>query len=130
MFQALIQIQLSDGNLALFWQDNWLGQSSPCFLAPDLCKLIRSHIRKTRTVAQALHQKQWILDFAGRATVPTLTQYVLLWHAIANVQLHPGVEDRVSWKWNTSGIYSARSAYRAFFFGATKFASAKLIWRS
>lgn len=98
MFQAYIQIQLGDGNFALFWQDAWLGQSSPCFLAPDLCNLIAPQVRRTRTVAQALQQKQWILDFAGRATVSALTQYVLLWHKLSSVQLIQGVEDRVSWR--------------------------------
>lgn len=130
MFQTSIQIQLRDGNLALFWQDAWLGQSSPSILAPDLCNLIAPQVKRTRTVAQALHQKQWILDFAGCATVPALTQYVLLWHKLANVHLIQGVEDRVLWRWDASGVYSARSAYRAFFCGATKFAAAKLIWKS
>lgn len=35
IFQASIRVQLGDGNAALFWEDNWMGDSSPCFLAPD-----------------------------------------------------------------------------------------------
>nr|XP_034570085.1 uncharacterized protein LOC117834663 [Setaria viridis] len=57
MFQTSISVQLGDGNLALFWLDNWLGQNSPCVLAPDLCNMVRPRIRKTRTVADALQDK-------------------------------------------------------------------------
>lgn len=59
-----------------------------------------------------------------------ISQYVKLWHAVDRIQLTTGIEDIVSWRWNLSGIYSARSAYRAFFQGATKFAAAKTIWRA
>lgn len=128
MFQASIE-QLGDGHLALFWSDRWHRDSSPCILAPHLCKLIRPKIRRRHTVAQALHQKQWIKDIVGFATVQALTEYVHLWHALTGVQLSPGVEDIVSWRWAPSG-YTARSAYRAFFQGAIKFAAHKLVWRA
>ncbi|XP_072150088.1 uncharacterized protein [Setaria viridis] len=112
MFQASIEIQLGDGNLALFWNDKWYGDSSPCIMALDLCTLIKPAIRKKRTVAQALSEKQWIADIAGFATVPALTQYVNLWHALSGLHLATGIEDKVSWRWNPSGDYTARSAYK------------------
>ncbi|CAD6235842.1 unnamed protein product [Miscanthus lutarioriparius] len=61
-------------------------------------ELIRHKIKRTSTVAEALQDKQWIRDIAGRATVNAISQYVHLWHAIAGVQLSGGTEDRV---WHT-----------------------------
>ncbi|TKW02897.1 hypothetical protein SEVIR_7G033974v4 [Setaria viridis] len=119
MFQASIQVHLGDGNLGLFWIDHWLAQSSPCLLAPDRCNLITPRIKKSRTVAQAMREKQWIRDIARQATVTVISQYVQLWHVLSGVQLLTGVEDRVSWRWEALGIYSAKSAYKSFFRGTT-----------
>lgn len=68
MFQVSIDVQLGDGNLALFWIDRWFEQSSPCIIAPELCKLIMPRIRKRRTVAEALQEKQWIRDIVRWVT--------------------------------------------------------------
>lgn len=57
-------------------------------------------------------------------------QYIQLWHAVEGIHLNPGIEDIVSWRWDSSGTYSARSAYRMFFQGATKFAAGKPIWKA
>lgn len=110
LFQTCIEVELGDGNLALFWTDNWLHQSSPCIIAPKLCKLIQPRLKKSRTVAQALYQKRWIQDIVRQLTVPALTEYVILWHVLQAVQLLPGVEDVVKWKWNIKGEYSAVSS--------------------
>lgn len=45
MFDASIVVPLGDGCLALFWRDHWLDSSSPCVLAPDLCKVVRPRQR-------------------------------------------------------------------------------------
>lgn len=45
MFQASIQVQIGDGNMALFWIDRWNDDSSPSIVAPNLCKLVRTRIR-------------------------------------------------------------------------------------
>nr|TKW31864.1 hypothetical protein SEVIR_2G133800v2 [Setaria viridis] len=99
-------------------------------MAPDLCTLIRPAVTNARTVAQALSEKRWISDIAGPATVAALTQYVSLWHALDGLHLASGTEDKVSWRWNPSGNYTARSAYNAFFQGAIRFAAHKLIWKA
>lgn len=78
MFQASIDVQLGDGNLALFWTDKWNGPLSPCVIAPDLCKLIRSRTRKRRTVAKAVQDKLWIRDIVGQLTVMAILQYLEL----------------------------------------------------
>ncbi|KAF8696207.1 hypothetical protein HU200_037106 [Digitaria exilis] len=97
MFRHSIDIELGDGHLALFWSDRWDGSGSPCVAALDLCKLIKSSIRKSRTVAQALPQRAWILDIKGRLTIPALAQYISLWHSSGRCQLRTGVEDIIRW---------------------------------
>jgi hypothetical protein len=58
MFNASIDIELGDGCLTLFWSDHWLGQNSPCLIAPELCNLVRRGVRNSRTVAAALSDKR------------------------------------------------------------------------
>lgn len=130
MFHASIQVQLGDGNLALFWTDRWNNNSSPCTIAPNLCNTVRRRTRNRRLVAEALHNKQWISDVVGSLTVQALHQYVLLWHQPQRVQLTPGVEDIITWRWEPSGVYSARSAYKAFFVGSGTFPVGRLIWKA
>lgn len=60
LFRNSIDINLGDGNRALFWSDRWNGSASPCCAAPDLCAMVRPGLRTNRTVAQALHNKAWI----------------------------------------------------------------------
>lgn len=128
---------MGDGNLALFWKDRWNDGVSPCDIAPDLCRLIRPKIAKTRTVAEAIQERRWIADIVGRLTVNVLLQYIQLWHITENILLQPGTEDIVprtedivSWKWDPSGTYTAKSAYQFLFQGATTFPAADAIWRT
>jgi len=75
MFNASI----GDGNLTLFWEDRWLGCDSPCLIAPELCKLAKPKVRKSRTVHDALTNKQWIHDIVGTLTVQAISEYLSLW---------------------------------------------------
>lgn len=65
-------------------------------------------------------------------TIPALIQYIKLWRLVEahGVQLQPGMEDVVSWRWSPDRSYTARSAYRMFFQGATRFAEAQQIWHA
>jgi len=130
MFNASTVFELGDGNLALFWSDHWLGQKSPCLLAPELCKLIKPKMRKTRTVATAMVEKTWIQDITGTLTIQAISEYLQLWEAMEGVHLRQGVEDTIRWKWTTDATYSARSAYQAFFHGRIQFKGATPIWKA
>lgn len=130
MFTHSTDINLGDGHLALFWNDRWLGSNSPCLIAPDLCKVVKPRVLKSRTVAQALASRAWIQDIAGSLDLVALRQYVLVWHSTLHCQLRMGVEDVITWRWSTAGTYSARSAYSMFFEGATTFPAAKPLWKA
>lgn len=62
--------------------------------------------------------------------VSGLTQYVQLWHVVATVHLLSGIEDVISWRWETCGSYSARSAYHMFFHGSTVSPIFRTVWHA
>jgi hypothetical protein len=66
-----------------------------------------------------LVDKRWIQDIAGTLTVAALSEYLLLWQIIDAVQLQPGVEDAIKWKWTTM-----------FFQGSERFEGDKPIWKA
>ncbi|CAN6193691.1 unnamed protein product [Urochloa humidicola] len=74
--------------------------------------------------------KRWIGDIAGQLSIEALLQYFELWDAMTRVNLTQGREDTISWRWTATGSYTARSAYKAFFEGSTRFAGAKPIWKA
>jgi uncharacterized protein involved in response to NO len=46
------------------------------------------------------------------------------------VILNPEVEDKLIWRWDSSRIYSAASAYKALFLGQTSILGAKKVWKA
>jgi hypothetical protein len=85
MFDSSVGIELGDGNLTLFATDRWLSSTSSYLIAPELCKLIRSRVRKTRTVSAAMLDKLWIQDIAGTLTVKAIAESLLLWQIMEEV---------------------------------------------
>jgi len=60
---------------------------------------------------------------------PGLAEYLELWDTLSNITLST-MEDHHLWKWESSGTFSTRSAYRAFLVGSTTFDPWKRIWKS
>jgi hypothetical protein len=85
-------------------------------IAPDLVKLVKPSIRRSRTVQQGVEGAAWVHDIAGELSVNAVVQFFKLWNTIRSMNL--GAEaDTFIWKWTASGGFSAKTAYRAFFFG-------------
>ena len=59
-----------------------------------------------------------------------LAQYLGLWDTLNSVQLFEDIPDKHIWRFSSSGLYTAKSAYDALFVGATYFEPAKRIWKS
>ncbi|KAF8732743.1 hypothetical protein HU200_015079 [Digitaria exilis] len=130
MFNNSIEVSLGNWHLALFWMDRWLGSASPKSTAPELCKLIKPAIKRSMTVAQALANRTWTRNIRGCLSITAIREFIQLWHATDQCVLQLTVEDTICWKWSASATYSARSAYRAFFEGSTRFAAAKPLWKA
>uniref|UniRef100_A0A453I7T7 Reverse transcriptase zinc-binding domain-containing protein n=1 Tax=Aegilops tauschii subsp. strangulata TaxID=200361 RepID=A0A453I7T7_AEGTS len=60
--------------------------------------------------------------------VQEIGQYLQLWHKIEHTTLS-AEPDRLTWKWSTNGIYSAKSAYLATFHGSIAYDAWKLTWK-
>ena len=58
-----------------------------------------------------------------------LFEFIALVDLAQHVELRPGIEDAIAWTWESSGTFSARSAYRAHFAGRIESAGAVQVWR-
>jgi len=74
--------------------------------------MIPAAAKRSQTVRQALQQRAWCRQINGRLSVPTISEYIALWHVIENVHLTDS-PDRLMWRWSSDGQFSVRSAYEA-----------------
>jgi hypothetical protein len=108
MFTASVSVQV--GNGTRFLSDRWLDGESIESSFPLLVAAVSKHIKKCRTVHQALHNDQWVCDISGALSVHALQQYVMLWEFISVISLVPDTPNKFIWKWSASQQYSAASA--------------------
>jgi hypothetical protein len=128
MFEASTSVQVGSGTRALFWRDRWLDGASIDQFAPDVVATVqRRRAYKSRSVADALQDSQWIGDITGSLSVSALNQYVLLWSRIQTVVLHTDAQDKFIWKWAPNQQCSSLSAYRAFFIRQSGLPGAKAL---
>jgi hypothetical protein len=81
--------------------------------APEVVYMVGSRSITSRTVAQALHNWQWVSDIVNPLSFIGLQQYLQLWHALNGVVLNQE-EDRHVWVHSGSGKFSSQSCYSAF----------------
>ncbi|GJN28797.1 hypothetical protein PR202_gb16962 [Eleusine coracana subsp. coracana] len=98
-------------------------------LAPEVVAAVPQKIRLTRTVAEAFTNNRWPTDIQGGLSLIGQYEYFLLSDTIREIALSLE-EDKHTWKFEASGIFSSRSAYQAFFNGSITFEPWRLIWKS
>jgi len=81
---------------------------------------------------EALLGGRWILDIAHNLNHDLLREYFTLWIAIESVQLdfEDSRKDTIIWTLESSGEYSAKSAYTIQFAGHLQSAHPVLIWKA
>jgi hypothetical protein len=79
-------------------------------------------------VKDALHELTWVSDIRGALGWQGLVEYLDLWDVLTDVILH-GTDDTHHWKFEASGNFSSKSAYRAFFAGSVSFEPWKRLWK-
>jgi hypothetical protein len=129
LFDASIQVRVGNG-VQTFWTDGWLDGHAIGDLAPALMALVGSRTKRTRTIAQALSDNQWVRDITGGLSIMTLVQYVHLWDQLQAIQLNPEQEDVIRWMWTPDGNYNAHSTYLLMHHGNTTFPGTDLLWGS
>ena len=70
----------------------------------------------------------WLEDIQGHHSVAVHSEYLDVWDLIQEVVLQPDVEDVHKWRFEASGQFSTRSAYKALLNVSIYFAAGKLIW--
>ena len=88
-------------------------------LAPRLYDLLPKRRINKRTVKDALTDDKWLEDIQGEISLVPLLDYLELWDVLEEVQLQQeGTPDKHLWRFSSTGIYTAKSAYDALFQGA------------
>jgi hypothetical protein len=109
---ASTTMTVGDGQTAIFWEDRWIHGRSISEIAPELYSRIPKRRHKHRTVADGLQANNWARDIQGVIGVHKIGQYLRIWRLIEHTVLTTE-PDRLVWKWNSSGEYTANSAYLA-----------------
>ncbi len=88
--------------------------------------------RKNRYVHDALQESNWVRDiYILRITeADHVQQFVRLWTMIRRMNPLTEDQDSIHWDLTANGQYSAKSAYRLQFLGATRSAFNQTIWKA
>ena len=127
LFNAATVVTVGNGLKASFWQSSWIHGRPPA----NLCPLLYKHSRRNnRTVREAVMNGSWIGDIAYNLNHELLIEYFKLWTAIetAGINLDDTSEDKITWTLESSGEYSAKSAYAVQFAGQISSNYPALIW--
>lgn len=130
LLSMAVSTEIGDGTSTLFWKDRWLLGQRIVDLAPLISSMVPKRIANKKTVAVAMDNMDWISDIHGVASVPVILEFIGLCNAISTIQLQQGVQDKHVWRLNSSGQYSAKSAYEAIFQGSTAFEPSERIWKT
>lgn len=81
-------------------------------------------------MADGLTDGRCLTDIKTKFTIENFIQWLNVWDVIRLIQLAPSQEDCWSWRLESSGRFTSKSAYRAFFQGVPLCASANAIWKT
>jgi hypothetical protein len=70
------------------------------------------------SVQEGLAGDTWVCGIAGVLSVDATVQFLKLWEVVHRVA-PSGEADVFCWKWSDAGVFSAHTAYQAFFIGPT-----------
>jgi len=129
IFAISIVTTVGNGQNTKFWTDRWLHGSCLEDLAPNVFKSVPLRLRKARTVNEALQNNTWVADIRGPLGWHGHAEYLELWDILNNWNLDT-TNDVHQWKFEISGLFSTRSAYRNFFIGSVTFEPWKRLWKS
>jgi hypothetical protein len=114
MFAISVVTTIGNGQNTLFWTNRWLHGCCLEDLAPNVFNYVPQKIRRTRTVFEAMQDLTRVRNIRKALGWRGLVEYLELWDSMLNFVLNT-TDDIHHWKFEASGIYSTRSAYRNFF---------------
>jgi hypothetical protein len=113
----------------VFWLDKRIFGQSMVDLTPMVVASVPLHIQKNRTVEEAFTNQQWISDISGGLSMVGLFEYLHIWDIMQEIELS-NEDDRHIWRFEKTGKFFSKSAYRAFFNGAITFEPCKRFWKT
>ena len=127
LFATATKVTIGDVTIAKFWESSWLEGSRPKDIAPKIFEISR---KKGATVSKAIGDNAWVthIDTQQGMTLEHIQQFTMLWGMIANVTIHPGVNDSIMWKLTNGGTYT-NSAYKAQFAGLVRSNMQAMVWK-
>jgi hypothetical protein len=126
-FSSSIVTMVGNGCNTLFWTDRWVDGSRIQDFAPAVVANVGKRALSSRTVAHALENWQWVSDIVTPLNLSGLQQYLNLWDTLRGVVLTQEA-DRHVWIHSSSGQFSSKSCYKAFFLGSITFEPWKRLW--
>ncbi|KQJ88155.2 hypothetical protein BRADI_4g16061v3 [Brachypodium distachyon] len=120
---------VGDGRSTLFWTDNWIDGRSIESFAPVVFATVGRRTCHRRLVVDALVGSAWIHDISGPLNAQGMAEFLQLADTLVTMALVPGQEDVLRWRWSTSGVYFAKSAFLHFFEDRPTFPPWSQIWR-
>jgi hypothetical protein len=129
-FDSLVHIEVGNGQNTLFWRDRWIHGRAATDYAPGITLHVKTRIKNSRTVAEALLDNRWIGDINGNLATRGARECLALWVAIQGVRRDNEVPDTFSWPWAGGGTYTAKSTYDMLVQGSVRFQLADAIWKA
>jgi hypothetical protein len=120
-FSCVVQTEIGNSSSTLFWHDRWLQVKRIQDLGPNLLVVVPNHIKKIRTVQEALTDNKWISDIKGALIVGVLADFLDLSKSLITVNLLPERDDKHIFSIASDGKYSAKAAYKGLFIASTHF---------
>ena len=129
LFYAATIITIGDGRTANFWQSPWLHGQKPKSVAPTIFAISTT---KNFTVNKGITNEFCItnINMAEGITTQHIIEFVNLWTKVREFHLVEGTADDITWKFTTSGLYTAASAYKAQFEGLTRSTMLEMVWKN
>ena len=129
LFQIALQTTIGSGSTTKFWTDKWINGNSINDLAPTVFAAVPTRARNIRLVADALVDHRWAHDIQGGLSLIGLYELFQLTYILSDFVLTQEDDTHIS-RFDVSGQYTAKSAYLAFFNGATTFEPWRRIWKT
>jgi hypothetical protein len=129
LFKVATESHVGRGNSIVFWLDKWIFGQSMADLAPMVVAAVPLRIQKKRMVEEALTNQQWISDISEGLLMVRLFEYLHIWDIMQETELS-NEDDRHIWRFDKTGKFSSKSAYRDFFNGAITFEPWKRLWKT
>jgi hypothetical protein len=87
-FKSSVCSVVGNGTNTFFWSDRWLNGQRIQDFAPEVVSMVSSRPFNSRTVAQVLHNWEWVCDIANPLSLISLQQYLQMWDALSGVVLN------------------------------------------